>query len=92
MLERRVGIGTSYPRHGILPVFATYFGAVNTTANDVPAEREHRPSVVSVFDTSRKRRVHCRQRVNPTSRYAPRAVTELAAVTGTKTGCVTESH
>jgi len=54
MLERRVGNGTSYTRHGILFVFARYFGAVGKTANDVSADREHRPSVVSMFDISWK--------------------------------------
>jgi len=54
LLERRVGNGTSCKRHGILPVFARYFGAVNTAANDVPVDREYRPSVVSMFDTSWK--------------------------------------
>jgi len=51
MLERRAGNGTSYTLHGILSVFARYFGAVSTTANDVSGDREHRPSVVSMFDT-----------------------------------------
>jgi hypothetical protein len=46
MLERRVGKGTSYTRHVILPVFARYFGAVNTTANDVTVDREHGLNVV----------------------------------------------
>jgi hypothetical protein len=54
LLERRIGNGTSYTRHGILPVLARYFGVVNTMANDVPVNREHRPSVVSMFDTSWK--------------------------------------
>ena len=93
MLERRVGNWTSYTRHGYLPVFARYFGAVSTTANDVPVDREHRPSVVSVFATSWKHgNIVDSVLYNPTSRYAPRAVIQLVAVTGTKTGCVTESN
>jgi hypothetical protein len=94
LLERRVGNWTTYTRHGILPVFARYFGAVSTTANDVPVDREDRPSVVSMFDTSWKHGYIVDSVSTPlrVTRYAPRAVIQLAAVTGTKTGCVTESH
>jgi hypothetical protein len=92
MLERRVGNGTSYMRHGILPVFARYFGAVSTTANDVTVDREHGPNVVSMFETSWKHGYIVEGVLTPLLRYAPTAMIQLAAVTGTQTGCVTESH